>query len=162
MYVYDLRCSLRTCYREDFGTKIILGHCLVFACLLPVFSKHEPIFCTILEKLPVRLNSHTSLGELRITHFFGFFLRTGLSSMLLSLVLSCYDGLKLHSDGTLTYINNLYLFYTCLSLCVILAERNFTSTTIFFSSPFILMHFILLLLGGCAMLIQLSPFRMSF
>ena len=127
----------------------------------PVFHRYEPIFCAILEKLPVRLNSHRSPGELRITHFFGLFLRIGLSSMLWSLMLSCCDGLKLLFDETMTYINNcLHLFYTD-ELLVFLhyfAERIFMSTLFFFSYPFILMHFILLLLGGCAMLINSPPF----
>ena len=99
-----------------------------------VFHRYEPIFCAILEKLPVRLNNHRSLGGLRITHFFGLFLRIGLSSMLWSLMLSCWDGLKLLSDETMTYINNcLHLFtqMNCLSFCIIL-QKGFLWALLFF------------------------------
>ena len=124
-----------------------------------VFHRYEPIFCAILEKLPVRLNSHRSLGGLRITHFFRLFLRIGLSSMLWSLMLSCCDGLKLLSDETMTYINNcLHLFYID-ELLVFLhyfAERIFMSTTIFFFH--ILLYWCISYYSWYAMLINSPPF----
>ena len=65
-------------------------------------------FVLNLEKLPIRLNSHISLRELRITQLFHFFFRIGLSS---NLLLSCCDGLKLLSDGYNLYKQQLVLTY---------------------------------------------------